>query len=274
MIATSIDTGTSALLAEMKNGVLTLTMNRPEARNALSVDMIEAMSRQLQWAAREDDVRCVLLTGAGKGFCSGGDVKDMNNSESAMRSIATDTLIQRQRLAQRDTAGHLYRMPKPTIAVLNGTAAGAGLSLALACDLRIMSSQAAMLTAFAKVGLSGDFGGTWFLSQLIGTAKARELYMLSGKVDAAEALRLGLANWICEPGELAGYAAETAEKLANGPTVAFRYIKENLNRAAYADLEDCMDLEATHHVHCMATSDHGEAVAAFAQKREPAFAGR
>lgn len=144
----------------------------------------------------------------------------------------------------------------------------------LACDLRIMSSQAAMLTAFAKVGLSGDFGGTWFLSQLIGTAKARELYMLSGKVDAAEALRLGLANWICEPGELAGYAAKTAEALANGPTVAFRYIKENLNRAAHADLEDCMDLEATHHVHCMATSDHGEAVAAFAQKREPAFAGR
>lgn len=273
MTATSIDTGTTALLAECTDGVLTLTMNRPDARNALSVEMIEAMVSQLRWAEKDGAVRCVVLTGAGRGFCSGGDVKSMDDAESETKAIAVDTLIHLQRLAQRETAGLLYRMPKPTIAAINGAAAGAGLSLALACDMRIMSSQAIMLTAFAKVGLPGDFGGTWFLSQLVGTAKARELYMMSEKIDASEAIRLGLTNRVCEPDDLARCTAEMATKLASGPSVAFRYIKENLNRAAYVDLEDCMDLEATHHVHCMTTDDHKEAVAAFAQKREPAFSG-
>ena len=165
-------------------------------------------------------------------------------------------------------------MPKPTVAALPGAAAGAGLSLALACDLRLMSSKAIMTTAFARVGFSGDYGGTYFMSQLIGAAKARELYYLSERVSADEALRLGLTNWVCEPAELEGKAVELATRLASGPTVAYRYMKENLNRAvAGASAEECMDLEATHHIHCGQTEDHQNAAKAFVEKREPVFKG-
>ena len=165
-------------------------------------------------------------------------------------------------------------MPKPTIASLPGAAAGAGLSLALACDLRIMSSKAFMTTAFAKVGFSGDYGGTYFMTQLIGSAKARELYFLSSRVGAEEALNLGLTNWICDPEELESKTMEIAKELANGPAVAYRYMKENLNRAMAGEVDECMDLEASHHIHCGQTEDHKNAVKAFVEKTEPVFKGR
>ena len=165
-------------------------------------------------------------------------------------------------------------MPKPTIAALPGAAAGAGLSLALACDLRVMATSAIMTTAFAKVGFSGDYGGTYFLTQLVGSAKARELYYLSDRVTAEEALSLGLANWIAPPEEMMNKTMEVAGRLAHGPTVAFRYMKENLNRAMSGEVEDCMDLEATHHVHCGQTQDHRDATKAFVEKRDPVFNGR
>jgi 2-(1,2-epoxy-1,2-dihydrophenyl)acetyl-CoA isomerase len=165
-------------------------------------------------------------------------------------------------------------MPKPTLAALPGAAAGAGFSLALACDLRIMASSAIMTTAFAKVGFSGDYGGTYFLTQLVGSAKARELYYLSDRVPADEALRLGLTNWVCEFDELQARTQEITRRLANGPTIAYRYMKENLNRAMAGEWDDCLDLEATHHVHCGQTADHREAAKAFVEKREPVFTGR
>ena len=186
-----------------------------------------------------------------------------------------DGAIHRQRVNQRATAGKLYSMPKPTIAALPGAAAGAGLSLALACDLRVMASNAIMTTAFARVGFSGDYGGTFFMSQLVGTAKARELYFLSDRVSAEQALSLGLTNWVCEPEELGAKAMEIARRLATGPTVAYRYMKENFARAASSgDVDDCLDLEATHHIHCGQTDDHKNATKAFVEKREPVFTGR
>lgn len=186
-----------------------------------------------------------------------------------------DAAIHRQRVNQRATAGKLYSMPKPTIAALPGAAAGAGLSLALACDMRIMASNAIMTTAFARVGFSGDYGGTFFMSQLIGTAKARQLYFMSERVSAEEALDLGLTNWICEPDELAAKTQEIAAQLAVGPAVAYRYMKENFARAmSSGDVDDCLDLEATHHVHCGQTEDHRNATKAFVEKREPTFIGR
>ena len=269
---TTIDTGTTELLASLESGVLTLTLNRPEARNAMTSAMIEGLQTQLARAETDPQVRCVVLTGAGKGFCSGGDVKGMADGEAAGRTM--DQAIHLQRLAQRETAGRLFRMPKPTLAVVNGAAAGAGLALALACDLRLMSRSAFFMTAFARVGLSGDFGGSWFLSRLVGPAKARELYYLSDRVEPAEAERLGLTNWVCDPVDLEAQARATAARLAAGAGVAFRYMKENLNRALVGDLEDCMDVEATHHVHCTLTEDHRAAVAAFASKAEPSFTGR
>ncbi|HEV7385233.1 MAG TPA: enoyl-CoA hydratase-related protein, partial [Phenylobacterium sp.] len=193
----TLDTGTEDLLADLQAGVLTLTLNRPQARNAMSDAMNQALGRQLAAAELDPEVRCVVLTGAGPGFCAGGDVKGMADRNAAGgRSVSIDEAIHAQRTNQRATAGRLFKMPKPTIAALPGAAAGAGLSLALACDLRIMARTAFMTTAFARVGLAGDYGGTYFLTQLVGAAKARELYYLSERVNAEDALRLGLANWV------------------------------------------------------------------------------
>lgn len=272
---TSIDTGTPHLLATLDEGVLTLTLNRPEARNAMSLAMNQALEAQLAAAELDTRVRCIVLTGAGKGFCAGGDVKGMAASgDGTVGALTIDQAIHRQRANQRGTAGRLFKMPKPTLAALPGPAAGAGLSLALACDLRVMASTAIMTTAFARVGFSGDYGGTYFMTQLVGAAKARELYLLSPRVSAEEALKLGLANWVCAPEELAERTAQIARTLAAGPTVAYRYMKENLNRAMAGEVDDCLDLEATHHVHCGQTEDHREASRAFVEKREPVFQGR
>jgi len=275
MAAETIATGTDHLLASMDEGVLTLTLNRPEARNALSRELLDALSEQLAVAELNSDVRCVVVTGAGKGFCAGGDVKAMAARNEGGRTMTIDEAIHRQRIDQRATSGRLYKMPKPTVAALPGAAAGAGLSLALSCDLRIMASNAIMTTAFARVGFSGDYGGTLFMSQLVGTAKARELYYLSERISADEALSLGLTNWVVEPDDLAAKTREIANRLANGPSVAYRYMKENIGRAhASGDVDDCMDLEVTHHVHCAGTDDHKSAVKAFVEKREPEFKGR
>src|SRR6202161_4220849 len=274
LMTDQIDTGTLDLLATLNEGVLTVPLNRPETRNAMSEAMNRALAEQLAWAEVAPSVKCVVLTGAGKGFCAGGDVKGMAERTHESAPITLDEAIYRQRVNQRATAGRLFKMPKPTIAALPGAAAGAGLSLALACDLRIMASIATLTTAFARVGFSGDYGGTYFLTQLIGSAKARELYYLSDRVSAEEALRLGLANWVCEPEELAAKTREIALRLARGPTVAYRYMKENLNRAMGGEVDDCLDLEATHHVHCVSTEDYRDAVRAFVEKREPVFRGR
>lgn len=271
----AIDTGTQDLLAALDDGVLTLTLNRPEARNAMSGPMVAALAAQLASAELDPEVKCVVLTGAGKGFCAGGDVKGMAaRGDGTVGDNTIDGAIHRQRLSQRATAGKLFKMPKPTIAALPGAAAGAGLALALACDLRIMSSNAILTTAFAKVGFSGDYGGSYFLTQLVGSAKARELYYLSDRVSAEEALHLGLTNWVCAPEELMMRTREIALRLATGPTIAYRYMKENLNRAMSGEVDDCLDLEATHHVHCGQTADHREASQAFVDKRAPVFSGR
>ena len=274
-MAESINTGTQDLLATLEAGVLTLTLNRPEARNAMSREMNQALQQQLAAAEFDAAVKCIVLTGAGKGFCAGGDVKGMAaKGDGTVGAMTIDEAIHRQRANQRATAGKLFKMPKPTLAALPGAAAGAGLALALACDLRIMASSAIMTTAFAKVGFAGDYGGSYFLTQLVGSAKAREMYFLSDRMAADEAYRLGLTNWVCAPEDLATRSREIALRLANGPTVAYRYMKENLNRAMAGDVDDCLDLEATHHIHCGQTEDHREATKAFVEKREPVFKGR
>ena len=278
---TKIDTGTDHLLAEINDGVALLTLNRPERRNAFSNEMLTALARVLADAEVDDSVGCIVLTGAGGAFCAGGDVKGMAERNAARGSdrggaarATLDTAIAAQRLSQRATAGKLWSMPKVTIAALPGPAAGAGLSLALACDLRYASADAFLTTAFARVGSSGDYGGTWFLSRLVGTAKARELYYLSERVDAAEAARLGLVNAVFPAADLEREVIDRARRIASGPTVAYRYMKENLNRAVDGDVMDCLDIEATHHVHTGLTEDHRESVQAFMEKREPKFSGR
>jgi 2-(1,2-epoxy-1,2-dihydrophenyl)acetyl-CoA isomerase len=274
-MANQIDTGTTELLASLDSGILTLTMNRPEARNAMTGTMTAALAEQLARAELDPAVKCIVLTGAGQAFCGGGDVKAMAASgDGTVGDNTIDAAIHRQRVNQRATSGKLFTIPKPTIAALPGAAAGGGLALALACDLRIMASSAFLTTAFARVGFSGDYGGSYLLTQLVGSAKARELYYLSDRIDSQEALRLGLTNWVCEADELDAATRAVAARLAAGPAVAYRYMKENLNRAMHGELDDCLDLEATHHVHCGQTEDHREATKAFVAKREPVFHGR
>jgi 2-(1,2-epoxy-1,2-dihydrophenyl)acetyl-CoA isomerase len=271
----SYDSGTEDLLASVSDGVLTLTLNRPAARNALSRAMLDGLARLLGQAEADPAIGAIVVTGAGGAFCAGGDVKGMAARNASGEPEPIDQAIARQRRNQREIAGRLHAMPKPTIAAIPGAAAGAGLSIALACDLRVMAESAFMTTAFAKVGFSGDYGGTYFLTRLVGAAKAREMYFLSDRVDAAEALRVGLANCIVPADALLGEAQALAARLASGPRVALGYMKENLNRAfSGGDMDDCLDLEATHHVHCGLTEDHKEAAKAFVEKRVPTFRGR
>jgi 2-(1,2-epoxy-1,2-dihydrophenyl)acetyl-CoA isomerase len=269
-----LDTGTTDLIAYVEDGVGVAIMNRPERRNALSAAMLGALAATLAGFETDAEVGAVVLTGAGGAFCAGGDVKGMAEANAGARAIDIDSRIHLQRLSQRATAGKLYTMPKPTLAALGGAAAGAGLALALACDLRLAADTAVMTTAFARVGFSGDYGGTYFLSRLVGTAKARELYYLSERIGMDDAARLGLVNWVVPAGELKAKTFEIARRLARGPRVAYRYMKENINRAAAGNWAECMDLEATHHIHTGLTEDHKEAARAFVEKREPAFQGR
>lgn len=273
---TTIETGTNDLLAQRCDGVATITMNRPERRNALSGEMLDALASVLGQAERDPAVRCIVLTGAGGAFCAGGDVKGMADRQAgAGAGPSLDERIHLQRLQQRATAGRLFSMPKPCIAMIPGAAAGAGLSLALACDMRVMAESAVLTTAFARVGFSGDYGGTFFLTQLVGTAKARELYFLSDRISAAESERLGIVNRVVPDADLQAETWAMAHRLAHGPAVAYRYMKENLNRALLTgDAETCLDMEATHHVHTGLTEDHRNAVQAFVAKQDPVFEGR
>jgi 2-(1,2-epoxy-1,2-dihydrophenyl)acetyl-CoA isomerase len=272
----TIDTGTDDLLAEVDSGVATLTMNRPDRRNAMSAAMNQALARVLADVEVADDVGCVVLTGAGGAFCAGGDVKGMASGGDAGAAPAPtyDAVVHRQRLNQRAISQRLYEMPKPTIAALPGAAAGAGLSLALACDLRYAVPDAVLTTAFAKVGFAGDYGGTWFLTRLVGSGKARELYYFSERLSASDAERLGIVNAIFPPEKFVDEVAERARRLAAGPTVAYRYMKENLNRAVHGELGECLDMEAAHHIRTGQTDDHREAARAFVEKRPPTFHGR
>ena len=270
-----IDTGTDHCLATESGGIAVITLNRPQARNAMSMEMLEGLATALDHCERSPEVKCLVITGAGSAFCAGGDVKGMAAAPIGGGDGPTlDESIHAQRLSQRNTAGRLYTMPKPVVAMIPGPAAGAGLSLALAADLRYMADDTFVTSAFARVGFSGDYGGTYFLSQLVGQAKAREIYFLSDRIPAADCESLGIINQAVPAEELEATTMAVARRLASGPPVAYRYMKENFNRALAGELTECLDLEATHHIHAALTEDHREAAQAFVEKREPVFVGR
>jgi len=262
----------SDLLEAVADGVATLTLNRPEKLNAMSTAMLEALLEALPRLADDQGVGVVVLTGAGRVFCAGGDVRAMAEG----REFAGDTLEEKASAlrSQMEVSRWLHEMPKPTIAMVRGPAAGAGLSLAMACDLRIAGDSARFATAFARVGYSGDFGGSFFLTRLVGTAKARELYYTADILAADQALALGLANRVVPDARLEEETMALARRLAAGPRVALRYMKRNMNAAENGVLKDVLDLEAWHHTRCGMTEDHLEAARAFLDKREPVFRGR
>lgn len=272
------------LFDKRPSGVALITLNRPDSLNAMGGELMPLLAQHLRESASDPEVRCVVLTGAGRAFCAGGDVKAMaaqrdilSGANGGTKPLSGPALLARSvqvlRQSQRDTSGMLHTMPKVTIAMVNGHAVGAGLSLALACDIRIASDKAKFGTAFRNVGFSGDFGGSYFLQKLIGTERARLLYYTGQVVEAQEALQLGICSKVAAHDDLEAKTMKIAEHIASGPTLAYARMKENFNRGESSDLFTLLDQEALNMTLSSQTRDHMEAARAFVEKRQPTFAG-
>jgi 2-(1,2-epoxy-1,2-dihydrophenyl)acetyl-CoA isomerase len=259
------------LLSSKDGRVLILTLNRPEKLNALTTELHDELLEAVTRASTDKSVGCVVLTGAGAAFCSGGDLGSAPGGSEPQRPTQedrADTLLHHGEITKL-----LHCMPKPTIAMINGVAAGAGLALALACDLRVMSRAAALTTSYVRVGLCGDLGVSYFLTHLVGPARARELLFMNRKLDADTALQWGLANRIEDPEGLSATALLVARQLAEAPAVAIRYMKQILLRAETQGLPEVIESEAFAMARCGRTQDAKEAALAFREKRAPKFTG-
>jgi 2-(1,2-epoxy-1,2-dihydrophenyl)acetyl-CoA isomerase len=260
------------IIETFDEGVVTLTLNRPAQRNALSASIVEGLLEALPRLDKDPKALVVVLTGAGGAFCAGGDVGEIA-SRPALTAESEEGDVKRLR-AKMEIARLLHEIDKPTIAMVQGAAAGAGLAMALACDMRIVGESARFITAFAKIGFSGDFGGTFFLTQLVGTSKARELYYRGGSLTSSEALSLGLVGRVVPDENLAETTRALAREIAGGPSVAIGLMKANMNLAESGSLADLLDAEARHMIKTSRTTDHKEAARAFVEKRKPIFVGR
>ncbi len=264
---------TDHVLFDLTDGIATVTLNRPERRNAMSVPMIERLGELLARTDEDPDVRVLVLTGAGRAFCAGGDVQqfDADGGEGGGASEVDPRAVAEQLRHQELTVGRIHAFTKPVIAALPGAAAGAGLGLALAADLRIGTPRTVVATAFAGVALSGDFGVVWLLDRLLGPARARELLLLNPRVSGQECLDLGLLTRLVPEEELEERTRELAARLAAGPARALAGIKRNLLEAPTQSLSESMAAEIPRHKDCGLTSDHVEAARAFVEKRPPVF---
>ncbi|WP_406021724.1 enoyl-CoA hydratase-related protein [Nocardioides sp. NBC_00850] len=261
------------VLTDIADGVGTITLNRPDRRNALSDGMIEGLTLALKDMEASLDVGAIVLTGAGGAFCSGGDVQDFHEQggEGAGSTEVDQVAVVQQRRDQEETVGRIYRCRKPVLASISGAVAGAGIGLALAADLRIGSPRTVFATAFGAVGLAGDYGVAWLLDRLVGPAKARELMFLNPRIRGEECLALGLINWVVPEEELELRTSEIAAQLANGPSHALDGMKQNLLRAPHEDLTTSMSVEVPLHKATGLTEDHVAAVRAFVAKEKPTF---
>ncbi|WP_375784816.1 enoyl-CoA hydratase-related protein [Bradyrhizobium sp. Pha-3] len=267
-----IDSGTDELLAEIRTRVAIITLNRPEARNALSNRLRAALCKLIKFYGDDPQVGSILITGAGPAFCAGGDIKSMNQS-SGTAHVTFEQQRADLRVEQRTLTGALVAVRKPTVAAIPGPAAGAGLALALACDMRIAAWSAILTTAYARIGLSGDYGIAWLLTRLVGFSRARELMFLSERIDAHRAEALGLVNRVVPDADLRETGFALAASLAGGPPIAFGLMKDNLDHAVNSTFLESLDYEAENVLRTMQTLDHREGVRAFAEKRKPVFKG-
>jgi enoyl-CoA hydratase/carnithine racemase len=269
-----IDTGTSELLCDIRERVAVITLNRPEARNSLSDHLTPALRTMIRTCGENPDVGALLITGAGTAFCSGGDVKGMGaHRKQSTLDMSFDERVADLQERQRLLTGALVAVRKPTIAALPGPAAGAGLAIAMACDIRIAAQSAFVSTGYLRVGLSGDYGIAWLLTRLVGTARARELMFTADKVEATRAEAIGLFNRVVPDDRLQDEAFAMARGMAQGPTLALRYMKDNLDEALAFDFTTARDHEAERLIRTTMTADHREAVQAFIEKRKPNFSG-
>ena len=259
------------LLYEAKDGIATLTLNRPERMNALGDTLREDFLDAITRTALDPDVRVMIVTGAGKAFCAGGDVKAMNEAKEPGRDRP---LLDKIAPSRDRTLLAMRNAPQPIIAAVNGAAAGAGMNLALGCDLRLASIAAKFSQAFVKRGLHPDWGGTYFLPRAVGTATAAELIFTGDVIDAAEALRIGLVSRVLPPEELMPATLELARKIASGPPIAIRLAKRAIYRNAESDLRSALEFETFAQNACFDTEDAREGIRAFVDKRAPVFRGR
>ncbi|MEU9840599.1 enoyl-CoA hydratase-related protein [Actinomadura sp. NPDC048032] len=257
------------VLYDVTDAVGTITLNRPDGMNSLTVEMKEALRAAVVRAAADPAVRAVVLTGAGRAFCAGQDLREHGDNLAAGRGL-DDTVRKHYNPIVLAIAG----MRKPVVAAVNGVAAGAGASLAFACDLVVASDRARFATAFTGIGLAPDSGMSWTLQRLVGRAKATELLLLGEPVKAQEALELGLVTRVVPADELAPASVELARRLASGPTVAYGAVKAALDHAATHDLASALEREAELQDECERTSDHHNATEAFLKKQQPVFEGR
>jgi enoyl-CoA hydratase/carnithine racemase len=272
---TTIDTGTDELLCVLRGRVAIITLNRPEVRNALSDRLTPALRGMIKACGENPDVGALLITGAGTAFCAGGNVKGMGaHRDKKKLDMSHDEKVADLQERQRLLTGALIAVRKPTIAALPGPAVGAGLALAMACDLRIAAASAFVSTGYLRVALSGDYGIAWLLTRLVGTARARELMFTSDKVDASRCESIGLVNRVVPDEHLQEEAFALARAMAEGPTLALRYMKDNLDEALLFDFATARDHEAERLVRLTMTADHREAVQAFIDKRKAVFAGK
>ena len=261
------------VLGELKDHVLTVTLNRPERLNALGGGLRDELYAAMRDAEHNKQVRVVVITGAGRAFCSGGDVKEMNERKAGggENSGAGDTHFPPIR---DDIIAIMRRMAKPVIASVNGVAAGAGMNVALACDMRVASDKAVFTQAFVKRGLHPDWGGTYFLPRLVGSAKACEMIFSGDIINAEEALQLGLINKLVPHDDLPQATEEFARRFAEGPPVAIGLAKRGIYRNLEADLASALEYETYAQTHCWNTEDAGEGIRAFVEKRPAAFQGK
>jgi 2-(1,2-epoxy-1,2-dihydrophenyl)acetyl-CoA isomerase len=271
---TTIDTGTNELLCVIRDRVAVITLNRPEARNALSDTLTPALRTMIRTCGESPEVGALLITGAGAAFCAGGNVKGMGaHRDQAKLDMSFDDKVADLQERQRLLTGALVSVRKPTIAALPGPAVGAGLAIAMACDIRIAAQSAFVATGYARIALSGDYGIAWLLTRLVGTARARELLFTGDRVDAARAEAIGLVNRVVPDDKLQAEAFSLAKSLAEGPRLALRYMKDNLDEALAFDFTTARDHEAERLIRTTMTADHREAVQAFIEKRKPNFSG-
>lgn len=254
------------LLETIEDGIATVTINRPDVRNALSHALIQRLKDSIQRLALNSTVRVVVLTGGRDAFCAGGDIGDMHSGvQFGIDPARFDADVEAVRIGM-EASRWLHEMPKPTLAIIGGAAAGAGLALALACDLRIAADEAKFTTAFSKIGVSGDFGASYFLTQLVGAAKARELMFLSEVFTSAEAMRMGLINYSVPRDQLAREGRNLAQRLGKLPTFAIGCMKANLKQAARSSLSETLDIEAENLIRCFGKADSTAAIARFMMK--------
>ena len=268
----AIDTGTDDLLADLTDRVLTITLNRPEARNALSPALTTAFRQTLKDYGDHPDVGALVVTGAGGAFCAGGDVKAMASRGANDQSL--EERFQETRARHHETAGTIHQLRIPSIAALPGPAAGAGLAIALSCDIRLAADSAFLATGYARIGLSGDYGIAWLLTRAVGPSRARALLLTAERIEAERAAAIGLVHTVHGPDELADAAQDLAVRLANGPRLAYSYIKDNLDEALVIDHATAIDHEAERLIRTQSTQDHKEAARAFVERRDPVFTGQ